>query len=99
MDENPKRAGDSRLGIASCLMAVMGVLVSGLLAWRRDELTCPAWAIHVIGLGLGVAAVRRKDEKRLYAILGIASNALILIAGIGGLVLVFLVFYLGLRNL
>jgi hypothetical protein len=43
-----------------------------------------AWALTLLGLGLGIGALVQKDRNRLFGIIGVVANGLVLV-GSGGL--------------
>lgn len=88
----PEAKNHSRLGIASFIISIIAALVicsDIILAFFSFDasrshpvvvtaLSCAA-ALALVGLGLGILAVARKNAKKLFGILGLVLNILIVI--------------------
>jgi hypothetical protein len=56
-----------------------GLSVSEGYTWIDTALTCVSSVVALTGLGLGIAAVAQKNTKKVFGILGIIFNALIVL--------------------
>jgi len=56
-----------------------GFSVSSSYAWVDTALTCASAVAAVVGLVLGIIAVNRKNTKKVFGILGLVFNALIVL--------------------
>jgi mannose/fructose/N-acetylgalactosamine-specific phosphotransferase system component IIC len=53
--------------------------VSQIYAWIANTLTCISTLLALVGFGLGIVAVVQKNKKKVFGILGLVFNALIVL--------------------
>jgi hypothetical protein len=56
-----------------------GFTVNPSYAGLDTSLTCASAVVALVGVGLGIAAVTQKNAKKVFGILGLVFNALILL--------------------